>query len=84
MECLVEGPRGVVQEVLPERDVKWIQDAPFLVDEMPLRIHHAEPDCLYGDVGALKPGSVVWQCRRLGDLASLFNAFCRGGDGQIG
>ena len=57
VETLVEGPSALVSEVDAamgsvtfDREVDWRRDAPFLVGQSPLDIHHVEPDCLFGDV----------------------------------
>ena len=42
---------------------------------MPLEVHHAEPDCIYGDVSVLRKGCTVRQYRCVGDLPGLFKAF---------
>ena len=68
VETLVEGPRVVVDVVSPlegsatlANDVQWLPDVPFLWDDKPLEVHHAEADCLFGNADSLGPGSVVKQ-----------------------
>ena len=82
VESLVEGPKAVVEEVLEADGVavlvgetSWIPSAPFLRDDSPFEVHHAEPDCLYGDVKGLQKGCTVRQLRCIGDLPGLFKAF---------
>ena len=78
----MEGPLAKTAEVdvdmgsaSLDREVHWKAEVPFLVGQAPVEVHHAEPDCLFGDVRHLKPGDVIRQHVCLGGLPDIFAAF---------
>ena len=82
VETLVEGPSAVVAEVDEANgsavlvgETQWCPHDLFLVGQTPVEIHHAEPDCLFGDVRQVKTGDVIQQRKCLGSLPQLFEAF---------
>ena len=86
VESLVEGPNAVVEEVWEAEgtavlagETSWIPGAPFMQADTPLEVHHAEPDCLYGDVSALRKGCTVQQYRCVGDLPGCLRLLLKSG-----
>ena len=84
VETLVDGPSAVVKEVdmelgaaMLEGETVWHDKATFLVGQVPLVVHQATPDCLYGEVLALKPGDEVRQHVCLGSLPEILSAFAK-------
>ena len=82
VQTLVEGPQAKVCEVrredgcvVLESPALWLPEVPFVCKHCPVDVHHAEPDCLYGDVFHLCPGDTVEQRVHLAALPDLFRAF---------
>ena len=82
VETLNESPQAKVCEVrreegcvVVESPTQWLQEVPFVCNHCPVDVHHAEPDCLYGDVLHLCPGDTISQRVHLAALPDLFKAF---------